>query len=226
MTRWLGNLPDGDYRYVEGLCRAHGEEAYANLLATEMTMFSGLEERARSRDWTGLQRSIGDASFARLPRVKDPVEEVKSEVQRVRDDAKKIIDAVRTTYLRPAGLGEELARCHEQMSVVVDLVKEFGRDYRLEKLRQGKVDFSDLEHYALELLERPQVQEDLAGRYRYVLWMSRISTGAGGDSQSLCSEADMFFVGISNRVSTGFGWRIGLFLESTSGLPRGPKEKR
>ena len=219
-----------DYRYVEGLCRAHGEEAYANLLATEMTMFSGLEERARSRDWTGLQRSIGDASFARLPRVKDPVEEVKSEVQRVRDDAKKIIDAVRTTYLRPAGLGEELARCHEQMSVVVDLVKEFGRDYRLEKLRQGKVDFSDLEHYALELLERPQVQEDLAGRYRYVLVDEyQDINGVQEVILNRCApEADMFFVGdIKQSI---YRFRLadpGLFLEKYQRFtPAGPKEKR
>ncbi|WP_455582003.1 helicase-exonuclease AddAB subunit AddA [Dysosmobacter sp.] len=69
---------------------------------------------------------------------------------------------------------EDLAAMAPAMTALLSLTAEFGRQYRLEKLRRGAADFSDQEHLALQLLVAAdgaptELGEQVAARYREIL---------------------------------------------------------
>ncbi|MDD2629016.1 MAG: helicase-exonuclease AddAB subunit AddA, partial [Limnochordia bacterium] len=186
-----------DYLYVQRLCQNHGLDRYGDLLSEELLLFDELRQSAQQDNWTLLTGLVEEVTFRTLPRVKDADQRVKEAVQAVRTEAKDLMARLRTEYLRPEGLGEELSRAKELMAIISNLVLQFGQSYREEKLRQGKVDFSDLEHYCLRLLRMPQIQRDLAGCYRYVLVDEyQDINGVQEEILNLCAQgADKFMVG-------------------------------
>ncbi len=55
------------------------------------------------------------------------------------------------------------------VAAMCDLVQDISDRFSVEKLRRGLLDFSDLEHYTLKLLQQPQVAEALRAQFREVL---------------------------------------------------------
>jgi len=51
---------------------------------------------------------------------------------------------------------------------LVELVKTFRKTYAEEKKKLNKLDFNDLEHFALEILKNEKVKEDIQQKYKYI----------------------------------------------------------
>ena len=97
------------------------------------------------------------------------------EVKAIRTRCKKLLDrAAEAMEGDTAALLEELSLSRPAVQALMDLVLDFGAAYAREKRRRGVLDFSDLEHFAVELLVgedgRPtQLARFWGGRYEEIL---------------------------------------------------------
>ncbi|WP_313892689.1 helicase-exonuclease AddAB subunit AddA [Psychrobacillus sp.] len=90
-----------------------------------------------------------------------------------RNKVKKIVNEVKENYFTrtPERLLEEMRLMAPQLQTLVELAITYGEQYSKAKNEKGVVDFSDLEHYALEILTERQedgelVASDIAKEYK------------------------------------------------------------
>ncbi|WP_153732009.1 helicase-exonuclease AddAB subunit AddA [Sporosarcina obsidiansis] len=99
-------------------------------------------------------------------------EELAKRGKAMRDSVKKIVTSLKETYFTrtPARLLEEIRLMAPLMHTLVDLVNDFATRYQSIKEERGLVDFSDLEHYALQILSKEEdeqlVPSDIAIDYQ------------------------------------------------------------
>lgn len=144
----LCELPDGPYMY--------GELTEAEIKQLErLTSCKDLEEQAAK---------IPAVTFARLPSKKDDsVDPAKRELAKaIRNSVKDTLSDLSESYFKtPLELAVEQGKaCREPLRILLDLVLEFDRRLLAAKQERHLIDFSDMEHYALQiLLKREKVEE-------------------------------------------------------------------
>lgn len=144
----LCELPDGPYMYGE-LTEAEIEQL------ERLTDCKNLEEQAAK---------IPAVTFARLPSKKDDsVDPAKRELAKaIRNSVKDTLSDLSESYFKtPLELAVEQGKaCREPLRILLDLVLEFNRRLLAAKQERHLIDFSDMEHYALQiLLKREKVEE-------------------------------------------------------------------
>ena len=144
----LCELPDGPYMYGE-LTEAEIEQL------ERLTSCKDLEEQAAK---------IPAVIFARLPSKKDDsVDPAKRELAKaIRNSVKDTLSDLSESYFKtPLELAVEQGKaCREPLRMLLDLVLEFDRRLLAAKQERHLIDFSDMEHYALQiLLKREKVEE-------------------------------------------------------------------
>ncbi len=99
-------------------------------------------------------------------------EELAKRAKTLRDSVKKLVTSVKESYFErtPARLLDEIRLMAPMMHTLIELVIDFGARYRAVKTERGLVDFSDLEHYALDILTKQEgdvlVPSDIAADYQ------------------------------------------------------------
>jgi ATP-dependent helicase/nuclease subunit A len=160
------------------LCRRPGgPAAYKANLADEAALVRELEAVCR-HDWQSMHSVFSALSFKKLSRAgKDVDEQIKKQVSGLRDGAKKRLNDLCQKYFarEPEEYIEDIRAMAPLVGVLAQLAGEFGEAYRRAKQSRGLVDFSDLEHYCLQILssagedgESP-VALELGGQFEEVL---------------------------------------------------------
>lgn len=144
----LCELPDGPYMYGE-LTEAEIEQL------ERLTSCKDLKEQAAK---------VPAVTFARLPSKKDDsVDPAKRELAKaIRNSVKDTLSDLSESYFKtPLELAVEQGKaCREPLRMLLDLVLEFDRRLLAAKQERHLIDFSDMEHYALQiLLKREKVEE-------------------------------------------------------------------
>lgn len=144
----LCELPDGPYMYGE-LTEAEIEQL------ERLTSCKDLEEQAAK---------VPAVTFGRLPSKKDDsVDPAKRELAKaIRNSVKDTLSDLSESYFKtPPELAVEQGKaCREPLRMLLDLVLEFDRRLLAAKQERHLIDFSDMEHYALQiLLKREKVEE-------------------------------------------------------------------
>ena len=144
----LCELPDGPYMYGE-LTEAEIEQL------ERLTSCKDLKEQAAK---------VPAVTFARLPSKKDDsVDPAKRELAKaIRNSVKDTLNDLSESYFKtPLELAVEQGKaCREPLRILLDLVLEFDRRLLATKQERHLIDFSDMEHYALQiLLKREKVEE-------------------------------------------------------------------
>ncbi|TDL35359.1 helicase-exonuclease AddAB subunit AddA [Jeotgalibacillus sp. S-D1] len=115
-----------------------------------------LNELANAATWTELDEQLKTISFTRLKTCKGDEfdESLLEQTKKWRDQAKKMIDAVRENFFvrSPDRYLEDMRSMTGQLRVLIGLVQEFKLHFSKEKEERGLVDFADLEHYCLDIL--------------------------------------------------------------------------
>jgi len=117
-------------------------------------------------------------TLARVP--KDSCdEELKKKAQDKRNKAKDIVKKIQETYFvrKPERLIQEIRLMAPTIETLVELTLKFGEKFKRAKLEKGILDFSDLEHYALDILTVEENGEmkpspvalEFQGRFKEVL---------------------------------------------------------
>ena len=144
----LCELPDGPYMY--------GELTDAEIEQLErLTDCKNLEEQAAK---------IPAVTFARLPSKKDDsVDPAKRELAKaIRNSVKDTLSDLSESYFKtPLELAVEQGKaCREPLRILLDLVLEFDRRLLAAKQERHLIDFSDMEHYALQILLKREKAEE------------------------------------------------------------------
>lgn len=153
-----------------------GPAPYAENLTTDLEMVNALQEAVNERPWAELYDIFMEVYFGKLKACKkdstDPG--LQEMVKELRDSVKKsILDLQKALFGRPADVFlRELNEAAPLMAELAETVIAFGERYRIEKAGRGLVDFSDLEHYCLQILRHPDslpghsLPSDAAMEYR------------------------------------------------------------
>lgn len=161
--------PEGPYLYEEAV--------EADLLLIGETLRGAAEQ-----DYSKVETLLSSPSFARLSakKPKEAVDEQKKEqVKSIREEEKAILKELGARYFQCSEVEilEGVKYCREPMEVLVELTREFIRRFGEKKKEKNVLDFTDMEHFALEILVRKdgetyhmsQAAEELSRKYEEVL---------------------------------------------------------
>lgn len=138
-----------------------GLAAYGPVAAEEAGFISVAIDRMENGTWQDAADHIRQVKWARMPSTKKGMfdERLKEMATGHRDSAKKIVNDLKETYFLRDGhhLVDEIRRMKPIIASLIELTILYSEAFKEAKLERGIVDFSDLEHYALEILT---VRED------------------------------------------------------------------
>lgn len=140
----LANDPEGPAHYVEAI-------------ENDQQQINKIKENISS--WQDLQPMMTSLNFKRLSTKKYECDEEKKERTKKHRDAykKRLEDIKKKWFIRDlASHVEDMRKLYPVFEQLISFVKEFQKKYTKEKQERAIVDFSDLEHYCLDVL----VEED------------------------------------------------------------------
>ncbi|MEK4497128.1 helicase-exonuclease AddAB subunit AddA [Ureibacillus sp. FSL W8-0352] len=137
-----------------------GPAPYGETVELDLTLIQEASRRIRS-SWQEAYEFFSTLKWSTLARVaKDSCdEELKKKAQDKRNKAKDIVKKIQDTYFarKPERLIEEIRLMAPTIETLVKLTLQFDEKFKQAKLEKAIVDFSDLEHHALEILT---IEED------------------------------------------------------------------
>jgi len=159
-----------------------GPAPYAETAEMDFAMIQEGIRISREGTWQELFDYFGTVKWSTLKRVsKDALVDVELQelAKKKREAAKKIVNKLKETYFvrTPARLLEEIRLMGPTIGTLVELTNVFSEQFRMAKLERGIIDFSDLEHFALQILtievegelQPSPVALDLKQRFKEVL---------------------------------------------------------
>jgi ATP-dependent helicase/nuclease subunit A len=134
------------------------------------------------KDYDGVAELLAKPTFARLS-TKKPKEMVddqkKEQVKALRDEEKSAIKDISARYFQNTEeeLLEAIRCCRKPMEMLVELTEEFIKRFAEQKREKNLLDFTDMEHFALEILmskdgdtvRMSQAAKELSEKYDEVL---------------------------------------------------------
>lgn len=178
------------------------EDDKRQILTMREAFSSGSFDRAREAVLAFSPQKLGRLTAC-------PDEGAKALVQKLRGEVKDLCAALKEGAMTSdsAQFAGDLAWLRPKIQVLFEAVLAFEKRYGEKKRERGLVDFSDIEHFALELLVRPQgengyrrtpLAEELAGQYDEILVDEYQDTNEAQDMifKALSrNEENLFFVG-------------------------------
>ena len=142
-ARRICSEPDGPYLYDEAL-------------SSDLLLIRSLQELAEKRDYNGTAEILMKPSFARLSTKKaaDVDEQKKQRVKDLRDEEKGILKELGQRYFQSAEkeLLEVIRYIRGPIEMLVELTARFKKQFGEAKREKNILDFTDMEHFALDIL--------------------------------------------------------------------------
>lgn len=118
---------------------------------------------ASGQSWQALYDAMQFIDFKRAKVCKGDEydKQLVDKAAKLRDRAKKIVQDLKSELFvrRPESYLKDMQEMKPLIAILMDMVKEFSRRFAEVKSERGLVDFSDLEHYTLEILTANQVAD-------------------------------------------------------------------
>lgn len=140
-----------------------------------------LESLLKITDYNEMYEALQSHTWKRLSPVKDPdVSEVlKERIQDERNHMKKLVEELGETFfpVPEEEVWKTMTDCRESIHVLTELTLQFMEAYGQKKREKSILDFSDMEHFALDILlkkegdavVRTQAAKELSLRYEEVM---------------------------------------------------------
>lgn len=166
-----------------GICmEPGGPYLYAEALESDLLMIQQALNGAQREDYDEVQTLLAKPSFVRLSAKKPQMEvddQKKEQVKSLREEIKDTLKDVASRYFQ-SSLEEMLCAlkcCRGPMETLVELTEEFIRRFGEKKREKNLLDFTDMEHFALEILmtkdgeeiHMSQAARELSQKYEEVL---------------------------------------------------------
>lgn len=150
-----------------------GPESYQTIIKEDLDEVRSLIDAAE-KSWGDLYRAFQELEWGRLKPCRGEVDEnLKEKVKKQRDQVKKEIGEIQKKYFcrPPESFLADLTEAAPVIDELARLVIRFDECFEKAKKNKSLVDFSDLEHYCLEILENPatNLAADLRRQFTEVL---------------------------------------------------------
>lgn len=108
-------------------------------------------------DWSRLQKTIGEASFMRMTSSKKIPAEIKEAFKARRDGVKDVFKQLQENYFEQPleEVLNDIPMLRDEAAILCRTVQDFAAAFAKAKAEKSLLDFSDLEHFALQLLAAP-----------------------------------------------------------------------
>lgn len=128
-------------------------DAYGAAVQSDINMYAELREKV-NRDWDEALEAFNTVKYMGLGRVSKGYEsETKNAVMTARKKLKDLLRKVPNIMCVSSGEhSEDVRLMRGPVTKLIELVKQFGREYSAEKDKMNSADFSDILHRALNLL--------------------------------------------------------------------------
>ena len=128
-------------------------DAYSAAVQSDINMYAELREKV-NRDWDEALEAFNTVKYMGLGRVPKGYEsETKNTVMTARKKLKELLKKVPNIMCVSSGEhSEDVRLMRGPVTKLIELVKQFGREYSAEKDKMNSADFSDILHRALNLL--------------------------------------------------------------------------
>lgn len=128
-------------------------DAYGAAVQSDINMYAELREKV-NRDWDEALEAFNTVEYMGLGRVPKGYEsETKNAVMTARKKLKDLLKKVPNIMCVSSGEhSEDVRLMRGPVTKLIELVKQFGREYSAEKDKMNSADFSDILHRALNLL--------------------------------------------------------------------------
>jgi len=161
VSRLLKDL-ETNLRFAMEICgEEDGPVVYGNTLQSDLNLITKL---INADTYTKMGQALSNLKWDRLANNRDKTvsEEKIAIVKGIREECKKTIASIVEDYFYdlPETLFLDMAAAKVNMDVLANLVKGFARAYTEKKQSKNMIDFSDMEHYALQILT-----EDVDGQF-------------------------------------------------------------
>lgn len=171
---WAGPIKDAVRRILEEDARLYDgvlyhlrqREAFAPACDTFVAEQAALRQAAQARAWNDLSRFVRAIDFPRLKslrKLSDDDKAVWERCKKVRDDVKKdVIKTLQAVYFSatPEEWLDGMRAMKPVMDGLVTLTLDFAKAYGAAKKEKGWIDFSDLEHFCLQILLAPDASPE------------------------------------------------------------------
>lgn len=171
---WAGPIKDAVRRILEEDTRLYDgvlyhlrqREAFAPACDTFVAEQAALRQAAQARSWNDLSRFVRAIDFPRLKslrKLSDDDKAVWERCKKVRDDVKKdVIKTLQAVYFSatPEEWLDGMRAMKPIMDDLVTLTLDFAKAYGAAKKEKGWIDFSDLEHFCLQILLAPDASPE------------------------------------------------------------------
>ena len=191
-TEWMKMLWDavGDelqeaellIREARNVCaEADGPYLYEDALNSDLILVRDLQELAEKRDYNGTVKVLVKPAFARLStkKVLDVEEQKKQRVKELRDEEKGILKELGQRYFQSSEeeILEMIRYVREPIEMLIELTIQFMEQFGMAKREKNILDFTDMEHFALQILMTKEGEEihmsqaarELSAKYDEVL---------------------------------------------------------
>lgn len=130
-----------------------GPYMYGDVLEKDIQM---LEKLGHAREFDEYVQGLSGLSFAALPRKKDDQVDprAREQVKGIRDQVKEMAKSLKENYFsgKLAVVLEQMQVCRAPVCALLNLTRNFIEEYGKKKREKNLLDFSDLEHFALDIL--------------------------------------------------------------------------
>ncbi|MEI5906485.1 helicase-exonuclease AddAB subunit AddA [Bacillus spongiae] len=156
-------------RGMELTRESDGPAPYGENFQQDMDIVEGLSQSLNT-SWEELYVRFQELKFSRLKPCRGEEYSTKKidEAKALRAQGKKLIEKIAEEFFsrQPESLLKDLREMKPIILSLANLVKEFSLRFQNVKLERGLVDFSDLEHFTLEILLNEGAPSDAAISYR------------------------------------------------------------
>ena len=184
------------------------EKAYLSAFEGDLAQAQRIYYQMNTGRWDDVCRELDNVSFQRLGALRGYEDTAKKElVQLLRKSAQNIIKQLDEDLfcVDEAGFLEDIRFLRPRIETLFDLVLDYDRRLMQEKRERRLLDFSDLEHFAVQLLvkekkekrEKTALAKELSEQFAFVLVDEYQDTNATQDMifQSVSRPDNLFMVG-------------------------------
>ena len=133
-----------------------GPDLYQDALQSDLLLIRKLQELSVKQDYDEMTRNLQNLSFARLSgkKMEGVSDQLKNLVKDIREDEKGILKDLGSKYFQCTleELTELTQASVEPLKMLVKLTRDFTERFSLKKREKNVLDFSDMEHFALDIL--------------------------------------------------------------------------
>ncbi|KRL05676.1 helicase-exonuclease AddAB subunit AddA [Liquorilactobacillus oeni] len=167
------------FEAAAGIAKNYSLSKFEETLKKDQEMVEELLQKLQTESWNTLRNIFQNLTFQRAPQLRkleDEQKKAKDELLGLRNAAKKVVNDLNDKYflLDEKQIKDVLQESQKLVTELMRVVVSFSEAFTAEKRQRHLLDFNDLEHLALKILqgktpESRQVQENLQQKFSEIL---------------------------------------------------------